>query len=336
MRGEREEQHRRRHARAAAWLRRGTRDRRRRPRKACGFPPVASAGPGRRPACRSGRLRAPGMWPEARPGRGSGASPRKRAARACVDDRGVARRPGALRTCVEARAPCAARIVRLNARGLRLRLAALERKARALPGRQPAIQHAHVLRAEDFAASTRRAAPRRGRCRHRRRSCRSPKGRARRPPRRRRRRPAACAAGRSSGRRSRRCRRTPRREYARRETRLCRRASAPARYQEASTTFTRGSPSRSFSHSGETRSSVMSASAKARRMRRFCRPFFSILVTASSADLAGRAHMRAAAGLQVDRPVRRRSRRAARGRCRSAASRSWCGPAPDCRRAPRR
>ena len=54
---------------------------------------------------------------------------------------------------------------------------------------------------------------------------------------------------------------------------------------------------------------------------------------AHRADFAGAAHMRAAAGLQVDS---RRSRSAARGRCRSAASPTWFSPGPDWLRARRR
>ena len=141
----------------------------------------------------------------------------------------------------------------------RLRLAALQREARP-PSRPAGRRRARARRSRRRpSASTRRAARRTARRRHRRRWCRCRRGRARRPPRRTPPRPAACAAGRSSGRRWRRCRRcTAPGMCPARNSALASRFWA-GRYQEASTTFRPGAPSRSFSHSGETRRSLMRA-----------------------------------------------------------------------------
>ena len=160
----------------------------------------------------NGRLRLPGMWPLFRPGRGSGASPRKRSA------------GRASTTCAE---PLQRR-AHLFERGdeafveawgegarLRTRLAMFERPAfvRSTSAARP--RECGPPRRRKRARSTRRAPQRTAPTRHRRRSACRRRARARSSPS-----PSASGFGSmcgrpGRGRRSCRCRRTPRRECGR-------------------------------------------------------------------------------------------------------------------------
>ena len=121
-----------------------------------------------------GRLRLPGIWPERTPGRGSGASPRKRSAgrastTCAAPDRSAAWIVRGIRDhgVVEGGREGPRRARRLGARS--------RRAALRLPGRKAAFENRHVARAEGPEGPPAPAAPRTGRRRHRpRSSCPSP------------------------------------------------------------------------------------------------------------------------------------------------------------------
>ena len=197
-----------------------------RPVDAC---PARPAGRPRRSRW-SGTLIAPGMWPERTPG------PRLR--RLAAEAVGGARIDH-LRRLVGQRhlhvvndgddAACSMRAS--NWRGVRCdwrrsRAAGL----RAFHFGKPPSRMIDLLGAEDAGTSTTPAAPKRGRRRHRPRWCRRRRCRARRRPWRTVSAPGSmCGRSDWNGRRSRRCRRTPRREYGRRDIRPRRRASCAGR-----------------------------------------------------------------------------------------------------------
>ena len=185
---------------------------------------------------------------DANPGRGSGAFPANRSGRASIDDlRGTIVLDAALHVgdvAHESSVPPRGEM----ARGAAARLAALQRPALALPFRQPAIQHGHVLDAHDAERPPhpRRAensGRRRPRCATRRRSpccaCArrtSPGG-------------AACAGGCSWCRQSRRYRRRSRPEYAPRDIRRRAFLPSPGMCQEASMMTRSGASSSAASSS---------------------------------------------------------------------------------------
>ena len=174
-----------------------------------------------------GQIVRAGNMPERKPGRGSGAVPANRSGdRASTSSAELSLSSALMSDTSRTRSSVAPR--REVARGAADRLAAFDRPALGLPFRQAAIEHADVVHAHDAEGpphprgAEQPGANRRSRSASRRRCPCCACARRTSPA------AAACAAGCSWCRRSRRCRRRPRREYARRHIRRARPCLRPA------------------------------------------------------------------------------------------------------------